>query len=224
MKIILLPGLDGTGLLFEKLKESFPENLDIEVISYELLEGISYSDQASEIANRFEGIDIYIVGESYSGRVAYELFKIRGRRVKGIVFLASFISSPSILSKLVGLLPVSLITPNFLTKKLLYLLGFSLIGGSNLSEPVFASISKANKYKLKSRLRNIANLDEPAQPITCPVTYIRPSKDLLVSTSAVRLLSEKCSSFKQVTVIGGHFIAQSNPVECAQVICNAANM
>jgi len=224
MKIILLPGLDGTGLLFEKLKESFPENLDIEVISYDSLEGISYSDQASEIANRFEGIDIYIVGESYSGRVAYELFKIRGCRVKGIVFLASFISSPSILSKFAGILPVGLITPNFLTKKLIHLLGFSLIGGPNISESVFASISKADKYKLKSRLRNIASLDEPAQPITCPVTYIRPSKDLLVSTSAVELLSKKCSSFKQVTVNGGHFIAQSNPVECAQAICNAANM
>ncbi len=224
MKIILLPGLDGTGLLFEKLKENFPEKLDIEVISYDSIEGISYSDQASEIANRFEGIDIYIVGESYSGRVAYELFKIRGRRVKGIVFLAGFISSPSILSKFAGLLPISLIAPNILTKKLLYLLGFSLIGGLNLSEPVFDSIIKANKYKLKSRLRNIASLDEPAQPITCPVTYIRPSKDLLVSTRAVELLSKKCSSFKQVTVNGGHFIAQSNPVECAQVICNAANM
>lgn len=224
MKIILLPGLDGTGLLFDKLKESFPENLDIEVISYDSLEGISYSEQASEIANRFEGIDIYIVGESYSGRVAYELFKLRRHRVKGIVFLAGFISSPSILSKFAGFVPVSLIAPNFLTKNLLYLLGFSLIGGSSLSERVFASISKANKYKLKSRLRNIAGLDEPAQSITCPVTYIRPSKDLLVSASAVRLLSKKCSSFIQVTVNGGHFIAQSNPVECAQVICNAANM
>ncbi len=224
MKIILLPGLDGTGLLFKRLKESFPKNIDVEVISYESLEGLSYSEQASEIAKGYEGIDIYIVGESYSGRVAYELFKILGSRVKGIVFLASFLSSPSIFSKLAGYFPINLITPNFLSKKLLYLFGFSLIGGSNLVEAVFTSIEKANKYKLKSRLRNIACLDKPKQIITCPVTYIRPSRDVLVSSRAVDLLSSKCSNFKQVSVRGGHFIAQSNPVECAKVISNAANM
>jgi hypothetical protein len=32
MKIILLPGLDETGFLFDKLKESFPENFNYEVV------------------------------------------------------------------------------------------------------------------------------------------------------------------------------------------------
>lgn len=188
------------------------------------MEGSSCSDQATEIANRFKDIDIYIVGESYSGRVAYELFKILGGRVKGIVFSAGFISSHSILSKLAGVFPVSFIRPNIFTKKLLYLVGFGLIGGSKSSESVFSSVGKANKDKLKSRLRNIASLDEPGGPITCPETYIRPSKDFLVTTSSVNLLSEKCLSFMHVTVDGGHFIAQSNPVECARTICNAENI
>jgi len=223
MKIILLPGLDGTGLLFKKLKESFPDNLDIEVISYDSLPGISYFEQAAEVARRFEGIDVYIVGESYSGRVAYELFKILGCRVKGIAFLASFVSSPSILSRVSGFLPVNLLTSNFVSKKLLYLFGFSLIGSSDLINEVFASINKADKFKLRSRLRNIAGLDKPDYVLTCPVRYIRPSRDMLVSASAVRFLSSKCSNFRQVEVRGGHFVAQSNPGECAKVIYNAVN-
>ncbi len=224
MKILLLPGLDGTGMLFEKMKESFPDNLDVEVISYESLDGISFSEQASEVSRLIEDIDIFIVGESYSGCVAYELYKLLGSRVKGIFFLASFISSPSLFSRLAGLLPVSMITPNFLSEKLLYLFGFSLIGSSSLTKPVFASIVKADKYKLKTRLRNIASLGRPKQVIACPVIYIRPSRDLLVSASAVRVLSEKCSDFKQILVKGGHFVAQSNPVECAKVIQDAANV
>ena len=42
MKIILLPGLDGTGTgrLFAKLTKNLPENINTEVISYESLEGL----------------------------------------------------------------------------------------------------------------------------------------------------------------------------------------
>lgn len=224
MKILLLPGLDGTGALFEKMKESLPDDLDVEVISYESLDGISYSEQALEISERIEGIDVYIVGESYSGCVAYELYKLLGSRVKGIVFLASFISSPSLLSRLAGLLPISLITRNLISEKLLYLMGFSLMGCSTLTKPVFASIANADKRKLKARLRNIANVGKPSQVVTCPVIYVRPTRDLLVSANAVKVLSEKCANFKQVLVKGGHFVALSNPVECAKVIQNAANM
>lgn len=70
----------------------------------------------------------------------------------------------------------------------------------------------------------LPGLDEAKQVITCSVTYIRPSRDLLVSSGAVRLLSEKCYNFKQISVRGGHFIAQSHPVECAKIISNAVNM
>ncbi|MGO2129445.1 MAG: alpha/beta fold hydrolase [Pseudoalteromonas prydzensis] len=224
MKTILLPGLDGTGLLFAKLTENFPECLETEVISYESLEGITYAEQGAELAKRFEDTDIYIVAESYSGRVAYEIYKLLGSRVKGIVFLASFISAPCLLSKLAGLLPVSFLSVNFLSNKLLYLFGFSLMGGQTLVYPVFASLQTANKRKLKLRLCNIAGLSKQQQVLACPVIYIRPSRDLLISASAVKYLASMCSSFSQVEIEGGHFIAQSNPVACAKVICNAFNV
>ncbi|NMM39567.1 hypothetical protein [Pseudoalteromonas arctica] len=85
MKILLLPGLDGTGLLFEKVTENLPENLDTEVISYELLKGVTYAEQGAELAKRFKDTDIYIVAESYSGRVAYEFISYLA-----VVFEASY--------------------------------------------------------------------------------------------------------------------------------------
>lgn len=224
MKIILLPGLDGTGRLFAKLTKNLPENINTEVISYESLEGVTYAKQAAEIAKRFKDTDIYIVAESYSGPVACELYKLLGSRVKGIVFLASFISAPSLLYKLAGFLPVSLLSANYLSKKLLYLFGFSLTGGQTLVYPVFASLQTANKRKLKLRLGNIAGLSKQQCELDCPVTYIRPSRDLLVSASAVKYLASMCSSFSQVEIEGGHFIAQSNPVACAKVICDTFNV
>ena len=224
MKILLLPGLDGTGLLFDKLIEEIPSAFDVEVVSYDSVEAVSYSDQAVEVAARLKSRDIFIVGESYSGRVAYELCQILGKRVKGVVFLASFISRPSVISRFATILPISLLKPSALSKFLLHMFGFNLAGGPEIVTPVFCSLQKTDKRKLKSRLSNIAKLANPNAKVGCPVTYVRPSTDLLVGGNSVKYLASMCPNFNQVIVSGGHFIAQSNPVLCAKVICNAVNM
>ena len=224
MKIILLPGLDGTGILFEKLLEEIPSVFDVEVVSYDSIKAVSYSSQAIEIAERFKHEDIFIVGESYSGRVVYELCQILGGHVKGVVFLASFISRPSAMSRVASIMPLGLLKPNRLSRFMLYLFGFNMAGGPEVVAPVFQSLQKTDKRKLKLRLSNIAHLAKPTEKIDCPVTYIRPSTDLLVGINSVKYLASMCSNFSRAKVNGGHFIAQSNPVVCAKVICNAVNM
>uniref|UniRef100_UPI00397F1416 hypothetical protein n=1 Tax=Salmonella sp. ZJJH19_0069 TaxID=3159617 RepID=UPI00397F1416 len=49
-------------------------------------------------------------------------------------------------------------------------------------------------------------------------------RDLLVRASALKYLASICSSFTQIEIEGEHFIAQSNPVACAKVICNGFNV
>jgi len=224
MKIILLPGLDGTGLLFERMIEEIPSDLNIEVVSYDSIKAVSYPEQAAEIAEIFRGKDIFIVGESYSGRVAYELCQRSSINVCGIVFLASFISRPSSFSRFSTIIPTAFLKPNPLSKFLLYLFGFNMTGGLENVNPVFASLQKADKRKLKIRLRNIAQLVKPIVNVECPVTYIRPNTDLLVSDKSVKFLASMCSNFTQVKVNGGHFIAQSHPATCVKIICNTVNM
>lgn len=221
MKIVLLPGLDGTGILFKKLIECLPRHLEVDVVSYENIEGLSYINQAKEIASKYQGEEIFIVGESYSGSVAYELCQLLNSNLKGIVFLASFISRPTLLSVWTSFIPVGLLAPNFLTRALLYFFGFNGSGGKNRVTAVFHSLKIANKAKLRSRLRNISNLRNPGFDIACPVIYVRPSKDWFVARKSVNILASKCSFFKEVSVEGGHFIAQANPVACAKVINSA---
>ncbi|WP_444939352.1 alpha/beta fold hydrolase [Microbulbifer sp. JMSA002] len=224
MKIILLPGLDGTGYLFKDLMKELPSTLHVEVVSYSSISSLSYYGQAQEIASLYADEDVLIVGESYSGRVAYELCSLLGERVKGLVFLASFVSRPSIYSRLASIIPTSILKPNHLTRLLLYIVGFNMSGGIQLVSPVFHSLGHTDIKKLKERLRNIAYVDKPTKKITCPVTYIKPSKDLLIASRSVQYLASLCPNFTKIEVLGGHFIAQSNPVACAKAITNAANM
>jgi len=224
MKIVLLPGLDGTGLLFKKLIENLPQDHEVELVSFELIYGLTYKEQAEELASKYKNDEFLVVAESYSGRIAYELSHLLTDNVKGIVFLASFISRPSLLSLLARFVPVNFLAQNVLTESLLYLVGFNRSGDRALVGPVFSSLRNANKLKLKLRLRNISHLKKPALDISCPVIYVRPSKDRLVSNSAVKALASRCASYREISIEGGHFIAQANPEACAKVISNAARM
>lgn len=224
MIVVLLPGLDGTGYLFKDLLKELPTALKVEVISYASISSLTYYEQAQEIASLYLDKDVLIIGESYSGRVAYELCHLLGERVKGLIFLASFVSKPSIFSRLASIIPISFLRPNFITRLLLYIVGFNMSGGIQLVSPVFHSLEHTDNKKLKERLRNIACLDKPIKKITCPVTYISPNKDFLIASRSVQYLASLCPNFKKVEVLGGHFIAQSNPVACAKAIADAANM
>ena len=79
----------------------------------------------------------------------------------------------------------------------------------------------ANKIKLRNRLHNIATLQKAHNIISIPVTYIRPSKDRLVSRQAVNDLAKNCINYNEVSL---HFIAQLKPKECAEVICKAVKL
>ena len=218
LKILFLPGLDGTGLLFEDLLAQLPTTVDVEVISMDELSGSSYVEQAKEIATNVRGAKILLVAESYSGRVAYELCELLGSNIKGIVFIASFIETPSTISKLARFIPVMLLKPHSASIWLLGKVGFSGFGNERLIRRVFSSISVADKTKLKSRLINIANLSSASKKHTTPIVYIRPSHDWLVDTKAVETVCTVFTSAEVVTLQGGHFIAQSDPSGCTNVI------
>ena len=221
MKIILLPGLDGTGLLFRKLLTYIPYKIECTVISLDDLEGDTFLKQANEIANKFEDDEILLVGESYSGRIVYELCGLLQEKIKGIVLLASFISSPSLISKMASYVPLFFLNPNPMSKWLLHLIGFNMKGSSNLVDAVFFSLSLSNKKKLKIRLKNIAHLDTPIKVYHYPVTYIMPDRDNLINKNSINILQSVFVNCELTTLKGGHFIGQSNPFDCAQIILRA---
>jgi len=224
LTVILLPGLDGTGLLFRPLLEELPSSLDIEVISLDKLNGSTYHEQAIEIASTLTNQKLLLVAESYSGRIAYELCEQLSKNITGIVFIASFIDSPSVTAKLAKLIPVFMLKPSPISKWLLGKMGFSGFGNKALVNRVFESLAIADKHKLKARLKNISNLSAPTKTYDISCVYIQPSTDLLVSSKAAQNIKTVFPNTELVSLQGGHFIAQSNPAGCAKVIQNIANL
>jgi len=221
LKIILLPGLDGTGMLFKEMLKALPNALTIQVICLDELEGNSYANKAQYLANSLSSSELFIVAESYSGPLAYALCNILGSKVKQLVLLASFISAPSLLSRFAHLIPVFALKPSKLNIWLLNKVGFASSANKNQVSDVFKSISFANKTKLKNRLHNISRLSKPKNLHATPVVYIKPTNDLLVNSRAVDDVKSVFSNTKVVTINGGHFIAQTHSIECANIIKRA---
>ncbi len=214
--------MDGTGFLFNELILNMPREVDREVVCLNEVQGVSHRQQAEQIAERIGETSVILVAESYSGRIAYELCRILEKRISKVIFIASFISCPSMLAKLAAALPENAIKPSLLPNWLMKILCFGGRGNRELSESVRSAVSMVEPKILKQRLKNIAELEAPRHHQSIEAVYIRPTNDLLVGREALQVLSKLYLELNIESVEGGHFIAQTAPESCAKVILRAA--
>ena len=83
--LILLPGMDGTGILFEPILSLIPTEVTHEVIPLHKFDSDLPCEQACELAT-YLGTDeeVIIFAESYSGLIAYELCKLKRNNIKHV--------------------------------------------------------------------------------------------------------------------------------------------
>lgn len=216
MKLILLPGMDGTGDLFKPLLEALPAHITYQVIPLSD-ECLNYSEQASQIAEQIDTDEVIILAESYSGKVVYELCKLN-LNIKHIIFAASFINRPSSISKFASLLPTNLIKKKLIPNQVLSKLFFDSYNMSNKVLAVFESLNKVSNRTLSSRLDLISSLNEPSGSFDIEASYIKPSNDLFVMAECITPIKNAFRSLDVINVSGGHFIVQSNPERCSEII------
>jgi surfactin synthase thioesterase subunit len=211
MKVVLIPGMDGTGTLFDPFIESVPTG--IEVISLPLLQrsDAGYEDQARHIIGSIGEQPIVLVAESYSGMVAYNMLKMGCSNIQHVVFAASFITRPSGLVSIAQYLPVGLLKSRAFLGSLVGTLLFGKFSTPELVELFYGSLNSVSNNVLKSRMYQIAKLPVPRMPISVPCTYIRPKGDKLVSKRAIEPFQNLCQKLSVYEVDGTHFVLQTNP-------------
>src|SRR6185369_2945536 len=94
-RLVLLPGMDGTGILFEPLLEILPPELEAQVVSYPTHKPCGYEELAGLVAAALPKDGPFIIlGESFSGPLAIMAAHAQPPGLKGIVLCASFARSP----------------------------------------------------------------------------------------------------------------------------------
>ncbi len=119
---MLLPGLDGTGKLFEPFIKQFPDPSSVTVISYPMDRYIPFEQLVDYIVPLLPtDRPLAILGESYSGPAALSLAARNDIDIRKVILVATFAKYPaSFLKTISKLLPLSLLfrlpIPNFVIR------------------------------------------------------------------------------------------------------------
>lgn len=219
MKVVLLPGMDGTGILFKPLLQYASPDCDIQIITYPDTRGQNYTSLTEQVFNTLPRNEDYVlVAESFSGPVSYHIAAKSPEHLRAVIFVATFLRPPRrwllpvlhTLLETVGLPRI----PEILVRHFLL--------GKEASPQLIALFRRAVHITpapvLAERIKAIAELKQPDSGIAVPCTCIIPTQDRLVPTSCLMDFKSRVTDLTVHHVEGPHFILQSQPAACMKII------
>ena len=221
MRLMLLPGMDGTGRLFGPLLRILPQGLEVTVFAYPPDRPCGYAELLPLVEAAIpEGGEFVVLGESFSGPLALLLAARRPRGLRGVILCASFARGPwRFPARWLGLLvrpfwfravPGSLIRRTRLGR-----FDTPPLGGM-----VEAALVGVHPAVLAARARAVLGADVGAQLQACPVPILSLSatEDRLVSGRSLAHIRGLQPRVEAVDLVGPHLLLQAVPELAAPVI------
>lgn len=217
--LVLMPGLDGTGLLFERFLAALPPEIQTKVIDYPDTPA-SVEQYASFAASAFPPGRAVLLAESFSGLVALQMLREQQVSVESIIFVASFGEAPRphlkwlrpIVPILVKAVPL---VPAWVWRS--FCLGSRASGADILWFK--NALLRVTPHTIAHRLQLVLSARFADQPrCTAPAYYLQAKGDRLISSRAPQQLQRAFQHFTLVPVAGPHFLLQAAPLECALLI------
>lgn len=221
MKILILPGLDGTAVLLSEIVELLDFRHEVTAVRY-APDLLRYQDLKTRVEAVLPTEEYIIVAESFSGPLAAMIASEKPRGLRGVVFVATFANTPirvpTFMTYLVDIAPIK-------SRLLTQLVQPFLMG--DWSTPEFtAQFHKVMKTvpasTIAGRLREVLGVDvaEQLSAMEVPTIYLTAGNDRLVP-------SKMASDFDRTPhtvfeVAGPHFLLQANPIEAAKHILDFA--
>ena len=221
MRIVLLPGLDGTGDLFDEFTRETPAGFETEVVSYPDSEPMSYDDCVGYVEALLPRSSPYVVlGESFSGPVAIALAALAPPGLQGIVLCNTFACSPAWagFKHLPWRLAFSIPMPR-------YKVGFYLVGFRNSArwvKPIRDANRRVKPEVHAKRMREVLSVDvrDALSSLQVPVLYIRGTQDRLVWERSLTQIVETRSDVAVARIDAPHLTLQIAPQESWSAISN----
>jgi pimeloyl-ACP methyl ester carboxylesterase len=226
MKLVLLPGLDGTGWLFEPLVQALPAHLSPVVISYPNDEPLSYVELERFVKQQVPASDDYVLlAESFSGPVAIEIAASHPANLKALVLSATFVSNPALVPSSMSFLLRELFfkpePPQFVISR--YLLGEK--APSDLVETFRRAKRSVRPDLLAFRMRSVLNVDVRGAFAACrlPILYLLARQDRLVKRRSLVQMQKIRTEMTIVEIEGPHLLLQREPAKCVEAIDHYLN-
>ena len=221
MKVVLLPGLDGSGKLFKPFIDALPNDIDCLVISYPPYSKLSYAALAEFVIGQLPNEKFILIGESFSGPIVYQIALSKPKHLESVIFVATFLDSPiHFLMNISRFLPINIILkmpiPDFIVKSVLF-----EEGTDRQITGLFKQVMKQVSTEVLSfRIQEIGKLPKNHQVCKVRATYIQATRDNLVPKRCVEAFKKVFDDINVFQIEGPHFILQSNPIACVEIVEN----
>jgi pimeloyl-ACP methyl ester carboxylesterase len=215
-RLVLLPGLDGTGRLFAGFVAALPARIDPHVVAYPPDVRMSIDEHADFVVRRLPPEPVTVLAESFSGLVALALLSRAEIAVERVVFCAAFATPPRPFLRAVARLPGAgralRTAPDVALRR--YCLGADAT--SLQLDAMRSALSLVSPDVLAHRLRLIGTEHAFAPRTDVPCLYLQATRDRLVPARAAARFAERFTEFTSVRIDGPHLALQTRPEECAQ--------
>jgi pimeloyl-ACP methyl ester carboxylesterase len=185
MRVVILPGLDGTDLLLARFIELVPSGVTATVIPLPDDPADDYESLSYALASRLrEFAPCHLVAESFSGPIGILLASRHPEIVNRLTLVATFADSPA--PWIARWLPWSLIFRMPLPFAAARY--FFVRADYELAVRLRNTIRQTSTATLTKRIHCVLNVDvcPDLASLSCPVRYLRPTFDRLVPSRVVR--------------------------------------
>jgi pimeloyl-ACP methyl ester carboxylesterase len=210
IRLLLLPGLDGTGALFSRFLDAAPSDVRTEVVPLPA-DLVGYPELVQYFTSRLEvGPDTILLAESFSGPLAISL--AARHKLAGLILCNSFAVSPR--SPLLGALAAPFL---FRLPAPPFLLRHFLVGPEASTDTVRwvrGVLASVSRHTLTGRLSAVLAANAMADLGRCraPILYLRGLDDRLVPETSIAALAAAASIPVEVARIPGpHLLLQVAP-------------
>ena len=222
--VVLLPGMDGTGLLVTEFVATLESAVEVIVVTYPNDVALDYTELEQLVRARLPaGRSFFLMGESFSGPIAISIAASPPPELAGLVLCCSFVRSPrpglSWFRLLIRILPVS--SPGAIANWLL----LGRFSSARLRSALAGALAQVSAAALRARLAAVANVDVSPElsTVRVPVLYLRASEDRLVPRSAGDAIKRVLPAAGIAELEGPHFLLQTAPVAAARRVAEFVN-
>lgn len=211
--LVLLPGLDGTGLLFADFVDALGPEFDPIVVRYPPDIPLGYSQlEPLARASLPSGEPFLLLGESFGGPLSISIAASAPPGLRGLILCCSFASCPRrCLGKLKFLTPYLPVRgfPRSVVAK--YFMG--RFASDELARKLGDASEHVAPEVFRYRIRAVCEVDcsEKLQRVPVPILYLRASLDRIVPRGASKRVKRLAASARIVEIDAPHYLLQARP-------------
>ena len=221
-QLVLLPGMDGTGNLFDGFIEALPREFETKTVRFPPDAIHSYGELFQIVQSAIPESDPFVLlAESFSTPLAIQCAAANPPNLRGLILCAGFASSPlrgwkRWAYRLLAPYLFRMTIPGFAIRRFLVGQG----APPELVAAVRKAISQAEPRVLRNRLQLIADCSERSDlvRVNVPILHLRALQDTLVSAECAQEIQRFNSRTKLTAIAGPHLVLQREPQQCADVV------